>query len=199
MWKKVDYKSRRICDIFIASFAVALLLVVFLAIAILIKLEDRRSPVLYCQQRRGKNGKSFRMFKFRTMIPGSDREGPRKPSHSSDSRLTRIGRLLRKSGLDELPQLWNVLRGEMSVVGPRPIIPNSGHYTEEDIMAIARCLPGIIGMGQVMGKLRGCVEAHDRKSIDLDIEYVCKENFFTYWWVIYLTLRSYPQLVEVNK
>jgi lipopolysaccharide/colanic/teichoic acid biosynthesis glycosyltransferase len=95
-------------------------ILITLAIAILIKLEDR-GPIFYRQERWGRYGKRFMVFKFRTMIPDSDKKYGLKQAKVNDHRITRVGRYLRAAGLDELPQLINILRGEMSFVGPRAL------------------------------------------------------------------------------
>ena len=113
--------TKRFLDLLLAIVGLLLTSPVFLLIAILIKRGDR-GPIFYCQVRVGRHNKLFHIFKFRTMIRGADRAGPAITA-AGDSRITPVGRWLRKTKLDELPQLWNVLRGEMSFVGPRPEVP----------------------------------------------------------------------------
>lgn len=112
---------RRSVDILLSLGALLVLGPLFLLIAIAVK-SDSSGPVFYLAQRTGRNGQLFRLFKFRSMVTGADRHGPG-VTISGDSRVTRMGRFLRRTKLDELPQLWNVLRGDMSLVGPRPEDP----------------------------------------------------------------------------
>jgi lipopolysaccharide/colanic/teichoic acid biosynthesis glycosyltransferase len=128
--QKIQLGIKRLADIFLAVGGVVLGLPFFLLIALLVRLESP-GPVIFCQLRSGRNGVPFRMFKFRTMFDGAPHL--RNPDGSAfiarnDSRVTRVGRWLREFSLDEIPQLFNVLRGDMSIVGPRPEKPD---YTEE--------------------------------------------------------------------
>jgi lipopolysaccharide/colanic/teichoic acid biosynthesis glycosyltransferase len=127
---EIQLGIKRLTDIFLAVVSVILGLPLFAAIAMLVRLESL-GPVIFCQWRSGRNGVSFRMYKFRTMYDGAPHL--RNPDGSAfiernDSRVTRTGRWLREFSLDEIPQLFNVLRGDMSLVGPRPEKPD---YTEE--------------------------------------------------------------------
>jgi len=121
--------AKRAMDILLCLIGIALLWPVFFFVAIAVKLD--RGPVLYRAMRVGQNGKLFKLYKFRTMVPDADKIGPPITSHE-DTRITRVGRWLRNSKLDELPQLINVLKGEMSLVGPRPEHPSYvAKYTEQ--------------------------------------------------------------------
>ena len=127
------------------------------AIAVWILLDDGR-PVLLRQERAGRDGRPFDMFKFRTMVPDAIERGRALGMDDpygvlkDDPRITRSGRFLRRSGLDELPQLLNVLRGEMSLVGPRPdLVEQVAHYTDSDRRRLA-VLPGITGWSQIHGR-----------------------------------------------
>ena len=111
---------KRLLDIALSTFMLILSLPVSLPIALIIKLEDG-GPVFYRQERWGKGGSRFRAYKFRTMVPSSDQEFGILQAKESDPRITRVGRILRAMGLDELPQLINIFRGEMSFVGPRSL------------------------------------------------------------------------------
>jgi lipopolysaccharide/colanic/teichoic acid biosynthesis glycosyltransferase len=142
--------------------AAALLLVLFapvLAILVLWILLDDGRPILLAQERVGKQGRPFRMLKFRTMVPNAIELGQKLKLTEdlygvvpNDPRITRAGRFLRRTGLDELPQLWNVLRGEMSLVGPRPdVVEQVANYSEHDRGRLA-VEPGITGLAQVNGR-----------------------------------------------
>ena len=111
-------------DLTVSSISLLVLAPVFLVIGLLVK-RDSRGPVFYCGGRVGRGGKAFRIYKFRTMVADADKLGPGITARN-DSRVTRLGRVLRRTKLDELPQLINVVRGEMSLVGPRPGDPRDG-------------------------------------------------------------------------
>jgi lipopolysaccharide/colanic/teichoic acid biosynthesis glycosyltransferase len=132
-----------------------------------IKLEDR-GPVLYRQRRVGQDGLEFELVKLRTMVVGAERQGAGLAVNEGDPRITRVGRLLRRLSIDELPQLWNVVRGEMSLIGPRPTLA----YQVERYTARQRrrleVKPGITGWAQIHG--RAALPWEDR--IELDVWYV---------------------------
>ena len=130
---------KRVMDLFFSFFGLVILSPVFLVIAIWIKL-DSKGPVFYRQVRVGKNMKPFKIFKFRTMIYDPYDKGLQLTT-SDDKRITRSGRFLRKTKLDELPQLINVLIGEMSLVGPRPEVPKYVEYYPEEVRKIVLSVP----------------------------------------------------------
>lgn len=141
---------KRAADIVVSSVALVVLLPVFLTVATAIRL-DSPGPVFYRQKRLGLRRKPFNIIKFRTMRPDAESSGPRL-SHDNDPRITRIGRFLRKYRLDELPQFWNVLRGQMSIVGPRPERPYfAAHLLEREpaYTLIHHVRPGITSWGMV--------------------------------------------------
>ena len=133
--------AKRIYDAVLAAMGLVLFSPVFLVIALLVKLSDGR-PVFYRQQRVGQGGGLFWIWKFRTMVVDADRQGLA-VTKDGDSRITPVGRWLRKSKLDELPQLWNVLCGEMSFVGPRPEVPQYVAMYSEAQREVLRVKPGI--------------------------------------------------------
>jgi lipopolysaccharide/colanic/teichoic acid biosynthesis glycosyltransferase len=135
--------------------------------AIAIKLEDR-GPVFYRQQRVGKDGDDFELLKLRTMIVGAERVGARYAVNVGDERITRVGRVLRRLSFDELPQLWNVVRGDMSLIGPRPTLRYQvDRYTPRQRRRL-EVKPGITGWAQVHG--RAALPWAER--IELDVWYV---------------------------
>lgn len=139
--------AKRILDVVVSGLGLALLSPLMLALAICIKL-DSRGPVLYRGERVGKDGEPFQMYKFRTMVVEADRIGPA-VTYREDPRITRAGGFLRRTKLDELPQLINVLKGEMSLVGPRPEDPSYvAHYTAEQ-REVLRVKPGVTGPTQL--------------------------------------------------
>jgi lipopolysaccharide/colanic/teichoic acid biosynthesis glycosyltransferase len=142
---------KRPLDLILSIFMLILSLLASLPIALAIKLEDR-GPIFYRQKRWGRNGTRFRAYKFRTMVASSDREFGLKQATENDPRITKVGQVLRTMGLDELPQLLNIFRGEMSLIGPRPERPEFvRELTKEipyyDIRHLVR--PGITGWAQV--------------------------------------------------
>lgn len=142
---------KRVFDMFAAALGLVLLWPVFLLIAVLIKI-DSIGPVFYLQERVGRQGRRFAVAKFRTMVDGAERIGSGLYVTRDDHRITRVGRILRRCSLDELPQLWNVLAGQMSLVGPRPAVPYQiRHYTQRQARRLAM-RPGITGWSQVRGR-----------------------------------------------
>jgi len=137
------------------------------ASALAIKLEDG-GPVLYRQTRVGKDGEDFELLKLRTMLVGAEKEGAGFAVDKGDSRITRIGRILRRTSIDELPQLWNVVRGEMSLIGPRPTLRYQvDTYTDRQRRRLD-VRPGLTGWAQVNG--RASLPWEER--IELDVWYV---------------------------
>jgi lipopolysaccharide/colanic/teichoic acid biosynthesis glycosyltransferase len=180
---------KRVFDIFSAFFGLLILSPVMLAAALLIKVDDH-GPVFYRGTRIGMDGKPFRMYKFRTMVVDADRIGG--PSTSDDDpRITKIGRFLRKLKLDELPQLINVLTGEMSIVGPRPEVPMYVDMFTEEEKAILTVRPGITDYASIWNPDEGALlkrsedpEKEDRenirpKKIALQLKYVRERSFLT--------------------
>jgi len=157
----------RVADLAIAGVGLALTSPVLAAAALAIKLEDG-GPVLFRQTRVGKGGKDFELLKLRSMSVGAEHLGAGFAIDRGDSRITRVGRFLRRTSIDELPQLWNVLRGEMSVIGPRPTL----RYQVDRYSARQRrrldVRPGLTGWAQVNG--RATLSWDDR--IELDVWYV---------------------------
>jgi lipopolysaccharide/colanic/teichoic acid biosynthesis glycosyltransferase len=158
----------RVLDVVGASVGLALASPFLAAAAIAIKLDDRRGPVLYRQQRVGKDGHEFELVKLRTMVVGAERQGAGWAVNHGDKRITRVGSVLRRISLDEVPQLWNVVRGEMSLIGPRPTL---AYQVEQYTPHQRRRLdvrPGITGWAQVQG--RASLPWEER--IELDVWYV---------------------------
>jgi lipopolysaccharide/colanic/teichoic acid biosynthesis glycosyltransferase len=158
---------RRLLDIVLSAAALVLSAPLLLAAVIAIKLESR-GPAFYRQRRSGLHGEPFDMLKLRTMVDGAEHIGAGLAVNTNDSRITRVGALLRRTSLDELPNLLNVLRGEMSLVGPRPTLPAQvAQYTPRQRERLT-VKPGITGWAQIHG--RASLPWSER--IELDLHYV---------------------------
>jgi undecaprenyl phosphate N,N'-diacetylbacillosamine 1-phosphate transferase len=162
---------KRTLDILISLSALIFLSPILITIAVAIKIGSK-GPAIFKQQRAGKNGNPFVFYKFRTMRSDADPFGP-SPKSGKDPRLTKIGRILRESSLDELPQLFNILIGDMSVVGPRPLyisqIPEWSQRQKKRLLV----KPGLTGLAQISG--RG--ELTREEKLELDVKYVERASF----------------------
>jgi lipopolysaccharide/colanic/teichoic acid biosynthesis glycosyltransferase len=157
----------RVLDVLSASLGLAVASPLLAASAIAIKVEDR-GPVFFRQTRVGKDGEDFELLKLRTMVVDAEHKGAGYAVDAGDSRITRVGRILRRTSVDELPQLWNVVRGEMSLIGPRPTLRYQVEtYTERQRKRL-EIRPGLTGWAQVHG--RATLPWADR--IELDVWYV---------------------------
>ena len=157
----------RVADVAIAGSALLLASPVLAIAALAVKLEDG-GPVLYRQTRVGRDGADFELLKLRTMVVGAETLGAGLSVNRGDPRITRAGRVLRKLSLDELPQLWNVVRGEMSVIGPRPTLRYQVEQYDEWQRHRLDVKPGITGWAQVNGR----AELPWADRIELDVWYV---------------------------
>ena len=183
---------KRIIDQSLSFLLMALLLPVMLLITLIIRLESPGSA-LFFHRRLGHGGRQFRMWKFRSMRPDGNRileeylrvhpeeraEWQEKRKLRNDPRVTRVGRILRRTSLDELPQLWNVLRGDMSLVGPRPIVADEAAKYSEWFDLYCRVVPGLTGLWQVSGRS----DTNYQERVDLDSYYV---RNWSPWFDIYL-------------
>jgi lipopolysaccharide/colanic/teichoic acid biosynthesis glycosyltransferase len=161
----------RAADVALASAGLVVSAPVLAAAAVAIKLEDR-GPVLYRQRRVGLGGEEFELLKLRTMVVGAESQGAGAAVNRGDARITRVGRVLRRLSLDELPQLWNVVRGEMSVIGPRPTLRYQvEQYTERQRRRL-EVKPGLTGWAQIHG--RAALPWAER--IELDVWYVANRS-----------------------
>ncbi len=176
---------KRFTDIVISLIAIIITSPILLISALAIKL-DSKGPVFFLHERTGLNGKPFKMIKFRGMIDNALLLGPG-ITQLNDPRITNIGRFLRRTSIDELPQLFNVLKGEMSIIGPRPeIISITSTYSKEH-QKVFDYLPGITGISQING--RQTLTPQQRN--EMEIEYYSNETFlkdvkifFLTFWVI---------------
>ena len=152
---------KRFFDVLLSGCALILLSPVLLIVAVLVRTK-LGSPVIFCQERPGKNEKIFKMYKFRSMTDARDENGVLLPD---EVRLTRLGRILRSTSLDELPELWNILRGDMSIVGPRPLLVKYLPLYNEEQRHRHDVRPGLTGLAQVNG--RNAITWEDRFLYDV--------------------------------
>lgn len=185
---------KRTFDIVLSGIALLVLSPVFLTVAVLVRMK-LGSPVIFHQERPGNGEKIFTLYKFRTMTDARDKEGNLLPDAD---RLTAFGSFLRKSSLDELPELWNIFRGDMSVIGPRPLLTGYlPYYTErERIRHTVR--PGLTGLAQVSG--RNFIPWDAR--LEKDVEYVEQLNFWmdlkVLWKTVQVVLKKEDVAVETD-
>jgi lipopolysaccharide/colanic/teichoic acid biosynthesis glycosyltransferase len=168
---------KRAFDIALSSFGLVASAPLWLLFALAIKIEDG-GPVFFPQERVGRGGRVFLAWKFRSMVPDAERYTGAVQAAANDPRVTRIGRFLRATAMDELPQLWNILRGDMSFVGPRPLRPAEQDRTADGVLLPLdripgyeerhRVRPGLTGLAQVYAPR----DAPRTEKFDLDLEYV---------------------------
>lgn len=173
---------KRIFDILFTLLAVVLLVPVFVVLSIVIKLSSKGSAI-FKQQRAGKDGQPFTFYKFRTMKTDADPFGA-SPKSSDDTRLTKIGKFLREYSLDELPQLFNVLKGDMSLVGPRPLYVSQMAEWNERQKKRLDVKPGLTGFAQIAG--RGGLTQEEK--LELDVRYVEKMSLWLDFKIIAKTI-----------
>ena len=167
MGSRGGHTLNRALDVAIAGTGLALASPVLGLAALAVKLEGG-GPVLFKQTRVGKDGQDFELLKLRTMIVGAEGQGAGYAVDKGDSRITRVGRFLRRTSIDELPQLWNVVRGEMSLIGPRPTLRYQVERYDDRQRRRLDVLPGITGWAQIQG--RASLSWDER--IELDVWYV---------------------------
>lgn len=176
---------KRAFDIVVSLLVMLLCLPLMLLIAIAIKLESQGS-VFFCQQRVGYLGQEFLMFKLRSMVSDAESQGPYYTTQG-DSRITKVGHFLRKTSLDEIPQILNVLLGDMSIVGPRPDVPvQRSNYTQQQWDKRNSVRPGITGLAQAVVRSN----AVENQRLELDLEYVDKASLLFDCWIMLLTIKQ---------
>ena len=173
---------KRLVDIVCSLAAIILLSWLYIIVAVLVRIK-LGSPVIFCQRRPGKDEKIFKLYKFRTMTDERDEKGELLPD---EVRLTEFGKMLRASSLDELPELFNILKGDMSIIGPRPLLVSYLPWYTEEEKHRHDVRPGLSGLAQVNG--RNFVD-WDRR-LQFDIEYVNKITFFGDIKIIWMTIAS---------
>lgn len=196
--------SKTMIEVILASVIIPCIFPLCLAIAALIKLTTK-GPVLYRARRIGQNGKTIKVLKFRTMYQDADarlekilEEDPEKKKEweekfklKDDPRITPIGKFLRKTSLDELPQFWNVLCGEMAIIGPRPIVKKEIHYYGKNFKAFTKVKPGITGLWQVSGRSNTSYKSR----VNLDMYYV---NNWSIWMDYFIFLKTIKEVLMRN-
>ncbi|MCT8390120.1 sugar transferase [Leuconostoc holzapfelii] len=179
--------AKRLIDIVFALLGLIVLSPIFLIVYILLKVDQPKSPAFFKQQRVGRYGKTFDIYKFRSMVPNAEEilksdsalyekyvaNGYKLPT-KEDPRITKLGAFLRRSTIDELPQFWNMLIGDMSLVGPRPIVAEELKEYGDQVDLFLSVRPGALGLWQASG--RSLIEYPERTQIEL--EYVANAGFF---------------------
>ena len=182
MTRKLQLAVKRCFDILVSLLVLVPFLPVWAVIALLIKVTSP-GPVFFLQDRPGKDAKIFKVYKFRTMRPGSEKMVKGVEVMKDDDRVTSIGRFLRRSKLDEIPQCLNVLKGEMSLIGPRPERVSSLEDYDEEISKRLRMLPGMTGLAQVSGNIYLDLQ----QRYQLDVYYV---EHYSLWLDIRILART---------
>lgn len=181
---------KRFIDVFISLFALIILFPVFLIVALKVR-KNLGSPIFFCQERPGKNGQLFKMIKFRSMKDAFDSQGNPLPD---EKRITPFGQKLRSTSLDEMPQLINVLRGDMSIVGPRPMLKEFVElYSPEQARRLLVC-PGMTGLAQVSGRN----ELDYEERFKCDIWYVDNHNTWIDFKIMVKTVKVMLKREGIN-
>lgn len=192
----VEKILKRAFDILSSTIGIIVFSPILIGIAVAIKM-DSKGPVFFKQERLGRHGKVFNIYKFRTMIVDAEKYGLGIKTYSEDPRITKVGSFLRKTSLDELPQLFNVFIGNMSVVGPRPPVPYHPYeykdYNEEQVKRFL-VKPGITGQAQVSG--RNLLTWDER--IVYDVKYVENYNVLTDYIIIIKTIVKVFKREDIN-
>lgn len=182
--KKGFYEKfiKRPQDLMLSLIALIFLSPILIIVAILVRTK-LGSPILFTQDRPGLNEKIFKMYKFRTMTDEKDENGELLPD---SIRLTKFGKLLRATSLDELPELWNIVRGDMSIIGPRPLLVQYLDLYNDHQKRRHDVRPGLSGLAQVNG--RNAISWEEK--FNLDVEYVDNVSFIGDWKIIFLTIKK---------
>lgn len=192
--KKIVFLFKRLIDILAGITGLILSLPIFLIVAIAMKKEEPSGPIFFSQTRVGKNGKTFKMYKIRSMCVDAEEKLASLLEQNEvegamfkmkeDPRVTKVGKFIRKKSIDELPQFWNVLIGDMSLVGPRPPLPREvAKYNQYDHQRLL-VKPGCTGLWQVSGRN----DLHFKEMVDLDIRYIRQMNITNEIKIIFKTV-----------
>lgn len=176
--RKYNFLFKRVFDILFAIIGILVLLPIFFIISLLIKI-DSKGPVLFKQIRVGLNSEEFEIYKFRTMVVNAENLG-KQITVGNDCRITKVGKFLRKNKMDELPQLFNVLKGDMSFVGPRPEVPKYVKFYNEEEREILKVRPGITDLASINyrneSEILGDIEEPEQYYIDIIMKEKIKLN-----------------------
>lgn len=191
-------RVKRILDVVLSVSALLIIWPVMLIIAILVKLDG--GPVFFAQSRVGRHGRLFKLYKFRSMKNGADRleemlspeelaEYSKEYKLKNDPRVSKLGNFLRRSSLDELPQLWNIIRGDMSLVGPRPLLPSelTGNYIPEERQMLMSVAPGLTGYWQAVARNESSYATGERQKQEL--YYIGRVSFWMDVKIILMTVK----------
>lgn len=182
--RRIQWRVKRSLDWILAAIGVVLMSPLLLAIAIAVRVSSP-GPILFVQERLGQYGQPFYIYKFRTMVDGAVHMGAGFDTFEGDPRVTSVGKFLREYHLDELPQLFNVLRGEMSLVGPRPLLMSSlATYSEQEMRRLL-VPPGITAWEAVQGGLLNTID----ERLALDLWYV---DHWTLWLDAWILMKTVP-------
>lgn len=178
---------KSILDKFLSILIIILISPILIISSILIKILDP-GPIIFKQKRVGKNQKEFDIYKFRTMVVNADKIGP-VLTEDNDPRITKIGKFLRRSSIDELPQFFNVLKGEMSIIGPRPEVPSIVKTYTEEQKNVFKVKPGLTGLAQINGRDDLSIEV----KLSYDLNYINNLSFVLDFKIFILT---FPALLS---
>lgn len=181
---------KRLLDIVISGVALVILAPIYLILTILIRVK-LGSPVIFCQERPGKDEKIFTLYKFRTMTDEKDKDGNLLPD---EQRLPRFGQILRSTSLDELPELWNIFKGDMSLVGPRPLLVRYLPRYSKEQRRRHHVRPGLTGLAQVNGRNAITWE----KKFEYDIQYVKEMSFALDLKILFKTVEKVFKRADIN-
>lgn len=187
--------AKRVQDIILSFIALVVLLPVMLLISLIIYIDDPQGSPIFSQTRCGRDGKEFKFYKFRSMcvnaeeklkelLEQNEMEGPAFKI-KDDPRITKVGKFIRKTSLDELPQLWNILKGDMSIVGPRPALPREVEQYDDYLKQRLYVTPGLTCYWQIQPHRN---ELTFDEWMELDIKYIQDRSFWTDWKIIFKTV-----------
>ena len=188
---------KRVQDVVLSTVGLIILFPVLVLISLVILIDSPGASPIFVQTRVGLNGKKFRFYKFRTMHPNADKllesllaknemTGP-VFKIKNDPRITRVGKILRKTSLDELPQLWNVLKGDMSMVGPRPALPRETEQYDAHAWERTSVVPGLTCYWQIQPKRNSL---SFEKWLELDLKYIEERSFLVDWKIMFGTISA---------
>lgn len=190
-------RFKRVQDVVLSILGLVLLFPVMLLIALIILIDSPGESPIFIQTRVGMNGRKFRFFKFRTMHPDAEKHLEQLLAKNemngpvfkikNDPRITRVGKFLRRTSMDELPQLWNVLKGDMSLVGPRPALPRETEQYDEHAWQRMAVLPGLTCYWQIQPKRNSL---SFEKWLELDLKYIAERSFLVDWKIMLATVSA---------